>query len=743
MRAPVRLKIDIPLLFIVLLSAFLNGFNIWTDKYANTYYTTAVAAMMENLHNFFYASLDSAGSVTVDKPPVVFWIQTISAKFFGLHGWSVILPQALAGIGSVLLVYKLVKPTFGRAAALIGALVMACTPIAVAVSRTNNIDSMLVFTLLLAAALLFRGVRKGSVWRVLGAFAVVGVGFNMKMLQAYMVLPAFYLFYWVASSRSWKKKTGILAGATALMLVVSVSWAVVVDAVPADKRPFIGSSGTNSVLNLAFGYNGVSRLTGDRGQGGGGAPNFRSGGGFPAGGQNQRFGQGQGTDTSQPPNLAPDQGQGASQNPMSGQGQGDGQDQAPGQNQAPGQQDGGGFRGAPQGGGFGGFRQDGGGFGGPGGSGGPNGGRSGGMFGTGQSGPLRLFQSSLSDQASWLIPFALIGSVGLLGSIRRRRWTDKHKETIFWLSWLLPAAAFFSVAGFFHQYYLIMLAPPIAALTGAGFVEMWRAYRERNSWTSWLLPAAILATTVFAWYIVHPYDATIGGGWAAGIGLAGVIVTALLIVWRTRENLRPARLWAIAGLLTLLVGPVYWALTPITYGVSSMTPIVGPSSSREANGPQGGEFAGRGQGGGESGGTLDEGLYNYLKAHNTGQKYLLAVSDYGTAAPYMIDKGESVVILNGFNGSDRVYTADKLQALVAKGEVTYFLVGGGGMGGGRGSSTEVTQWIQQHGKEIPASEWQSSNGGAAQSEAGDGRGNGGFQGFGGFGRSATLYAVSL
>ncbi|WP_217592515.1 glycosyltransferase family 39 protein [Cohnella sp. GbtcB17] len=696
MKAPAKSKADLPLLFIVLLSVFLNGYGIWTDKYANTYYTTAVAAMMENFHNFFFASLDSAGSVTVDKPPVVFWIQTLSAKIFGLHGWSVILPQALAGIGSVLLAYKLVKPTFGVAAARIAALVMACTPIAVAVSRTNNIDSMLVFTLLLAAALLFRGVRKGSAWSVVFAFAMVGVGFNMKMLQAYMVLPAFYLFYWIASGLSWKKKTGVLAGATALMLAVSVSWAVAVDSIPADKRPYIGSSGTNSVLNLAFGYNGVSRLTGDRGQGGSGAPNFsRDGGGLRADGQSLRQGQ-----------------------------------EAPAQ-------DGGGFQGAPQGGagGFsGGFRQDGGGFGG---AGGPNGDRSGGMFGTGQAGPLRLFQASLSDQASWLLPFALIGSIGLLGSIRRRRWTDKHKETIFWLSWLLPAAAFFSVAGFFHQYYLIMLAPPIAALTGAGFIELWRAYRDRSGWVSWLLLSAIFATTAFAYYIVHPYDAMIGGGWAAGIGLVGLIATALLIVWRTRENLRPARLGAIAGLLTLLVGPVYWSLTPITYGVSSMTPIVGPSSSREAGGPQGGGLQGRGQGGGESSGSIDEGLYAYLKAHDSGQKYLLAVSDYGTAAPYMIDKGESVVILNGFNGSDQVYTADKLQALVAKGEVKYFLIGGGGMGGGRGGNAEVTQWIQEHGKEIPASEWQSSSVGTAQSGTDGRRFNGGFGG------SGTLYSVSL
>nr|WP_325050045.1 glycosyltransferase family 39 protein [Cohnella faecalis] len=271
MKLLAKYKLDIPLTFIALLAAFLNGYDIWTDKYVNTYYTTAVAAMMQSWHNFFFASLDSAGSVTVDKPPVTFWIQTLSADLFGLHGWSVILPQALAGVGSVLLVYKLVKPTFGLAAARIGALAMACTPIAAAVSRTNNIDSMLVFALLVGVALLFRGVRKGSIWSVLGAFAMVGVGFNMKMLQAFMVLPAFYLFYLLAAKWGWKKKTGILAGATAVLLVVSLSWAVVVDSIPADKRPYIGSSGTNSVLNLAFGYNGVSRLTGDRSTGGGGA----------------------------------------------------------------------------------------------------------------------------------------------------------------------------------------------------------------------------------------------------------------------------------------------------------------------------------------------------------------------------------------------------------------------------------------------------------------------------------------
>lgn len=196
---------DVVLVMIMLLAAVLYGYGIWNDQYANTYYTTAVGSMLQSFHNFFFASLDSAGSVTVDKPPVTFWLQTLSALVFGLHGWSVILPQVLGGVGSVLLVYLLVKPTFGRAAARLAALVMAATPVAAAVSRTNNIDALLVFTLLLAAWFLFRGTRTHRPGSLLAAFGLIGVAFNEKMLQAYMVLPAFYLFYLLAAQVNWKK----------------------------------------------------------------------------------------------------------------------------------------------------------------------------------------------------------------------------------------------------------------------------------------------------------------------------------------------------------------------------------------------------------------------------------------------------------------------------------------------------------------------------------------------------------
>ncbi|MDP4161129.1 MAG: glycosyltransferase family 39 protein, partial [Bacillota bacterium] len=270
-------RIDLLLIGIALLAAFLNIYGIWKDQYANAYYTAAVTSMLQSFHNFFFASFDPGGFVTVDKPPVAFWIQTLFASVLGVHGWSVILPQALAGVGSVLLIYVLVKPSFGKTSARLAALVAACTPVAVAVSRTNNVDSLLVFTLLVATWMLFRAVKtKKWIWSV-ASFAMIGVGFNIKMLQAYMVLPAFYLFYLLAFKVNWKKKLGVLAVSTATLLIVSLSWPLIVDSIPSENRPYIGSSQTNSVLELAFGYNGISRLTGQGGPGGGNRGGFDDG----------------------------------------------------------------------------------------------------------------------------------------------------------------------------------------------------------------------------------------------------------------------------------------------------------------------------------------------------------------------------------------------------------------------------------------------------------------------------------
>ncbi|MDT3428700.1 4-amino-4-deoxy-L-arabinose transferase-like glycosyltransferase [Paenibacillus forsythiae] len=746
---------------ILLLAAFLYGYGIWNDKYVNLYYTSAVGSMLQSWHNFFYASLDSAGSVTVDKPPVVFWIQTLFAWVFGLKGWSVILPQVLAGVGSVLLVYLLVKPAFGLAAARIGALAMALTPVAAAVSRTNNIDSMLVFTLLLATWFLFRGARTSKIGSLIAAFALIGVAFNEKMLQAYMVVPAFYLFYWLALKMNWKKKAGVLAACTAVMLAVSVSWAVIVDSVPASERPFIGSSTTNSVMKLAFGYNGVSRLTGDTGNGGRG--------GFPQGmnGEmplwNGADGQGMPGMNAGMPGMNGGNGDGQD---GGGQAAGQSTDAASGASADGGQQDGGMPGQFPGNGTDDGGRRE---FGQMGGGRGMNGG-SGGMFNTGTAGPLRLFQSELSGQASWLLPFILCGCVGIFSSLRRRQVTQEHKEAIFWLAWLLPVAGFFSVAGFFHQYYLIMMAPPIAALAGAGFVKLWSLYREHTGWLAWLLPAAILATAGFQWYILHPYAETIGAGWPIGILVGGLAAAGLLALFKVRS--RPlSRIAGIAGLLVLLLGPLYWSLTPIAYGLNSMIPAAGPDSRSGMGGgmnrvigggsgddgmtgvPGGADAqsgasvqsgaaqdganqddanAQNGTGapsddsardsrsgevqfgfGGNGSESVNESLVAYLKEHNTGEEYLFAAMNYSTGGPYIIE-GNKVVILNGFSGSDVVYTTETLQALVGSGKVKYFYIsGGGGMGGGREGNSELTAWITGHGTEIPSSEWQGASSGTS------------------------------
>lgn len=676
-----KLGSDVVLLIILLLAAFLYGYGIWNDQYVNTYYTTAVGSMMQSFHNFFFASLDSAGSVTVDKPPVTFWIQTLSALIFGLHGWSVILPQALGGVGSVFIVYLLVKPSFGRTAARLAALAMASTPVAAAVSRTNNIDAMLVFTLLLAAWFLFKGTKNHKIGSLLIAFGLIGVAFNEKMLQAYMVVPAFYLFYILAAKANWKKKTGVLAACTAVLIVISLSWAVIVDSIPASKRPYMGSSGTNSVLNLAFGYNGVSRLTGDRSTGGsgGGMPGF-GGGNFGNDGQMPGM-------NGEMPAMGGTGGPAADDGGMPGQGAG-------------GRTDGEG-------------RQFGGADGGQEGRGAMNGGMNGGgggMFNTGTAGPLRLFQSALSGQASWLLPFVLFGVIGIFASLRRKNFTMKHKEALFWLAWLVPAMGFFSIAGFFHQYYLIMMAPPVAALVGAGWSQLWNYYKERSNWLSWLLPVSVLATAVFQGYIIHPYDDTIGSGWSMGVLAAGIAAALLLIIVRIIKGLEKntfAHAAAVIGLLVLMIGPLYWSFTPITYGLNSMTPAAGPDSS---------ESGGFGGGGRNNTTGVNESLLAYLKEHNTGEQYLFAAMDYGTAGPYIIDEGEQVVILNGFNSSDVPYTTDTLKAFVQSGKVKYFLVTSGGMGGGRGgSNSEITSWITENGTEVPSADWQGtetgSNGG--------------------------------
>lgn len=638
---------------IIVIAIFFNFYGIWNDDTVNPYYTAAVTSMVQNFHNFFYGAFDPAGFITVDKPPVALWLQAISALIFGVHGWSVILPQALAGVGSVILLYVLVKPRFGAWAARITALIMTLTPIAVAVTRTNNMDAILVFILLLATFFLFKAVNRAKFGWLLLAFGLIGVGFNVKMLQAFMVVPAFLLFYFIAVKLSWRKKLIQLVVALILMLGVSVSWAVVVDQTAAAERPYIGSSQTNSVLELAFGYNGMERLLGQE-TGTGSSGNMEMGG--------------------PPSNNSTDSSNATPPTPPSGNVQ-DGADGAGTPPQ--------GNNGTPTTGGPGNTANSG--------TGSKMTGSTG-MFGTGNAGPLRLFQTALGDQISWFLPLAIIGMLAIFLAYRNEnkriyQLNAKQKEMVFWVAWLIPVAGFFSVAGFFHHYYLIMLAPPIAVLSGAGLAALFRLYRHKDNWQKFLLPTTLTLTGALQAFFVASYLPIL----AAVIGIAALGVSALLIAIRHQQPKLAAKITAIA-LAVLLIAPTYWSLTPILYGGNSSLPEAGPQLKQSS-------------GGGFADASVDSGLISYLQKNNTGETYLFGTTDATTAGPYIIKTKEAVMALGGFNGTDPTLTVKQLKQMIQSGEIKYFYL----PSNSKASDSDVVKWIQENGTKIDQSEWSSSS----------------------------------
>ncbi|SHI10579.1 4-amino-4-deoxy-L-arabinose transferase [Sporobacter termitidis DSM 10068] len=250
------------LFLILLLTAYLAGYKIWTLGDANAYYTAAVTSMLKSWHNFFFASLDPGGFITVDKPAAGFWLQCLSARIFGVHGWSVVLPEVVCSVVSVAVLFHIVKRSFGKAAGLLAALFLALTPIFIAATRSNNVDASLVMVCLLALWAVVAAAERGSLKHLLLAVSLIGLGFNIKMLQAYFYAPALYLVYFFTAKTGMKKRVGHLLIATAVLIAVSLSWCVAVDLTLASARPYVGSSTTNSALELAIGYNGIARVLG-------------------------------------------------------------------------------------------------------------------------------------------------------------------------------------------------------------------------------------------------------------------------------------------------------------------------------------------------------------------------------------------------------------------------------------------------------------------------------------------------
>jgi 4-amino-4-deoxy-L-arabinose transferase-like glycosyltransferase len=255
-----------------------------SSGWANSYYAAAAQAGTQDWKAWLFGSLDAGNAITVDKPPAAMWVMGLSGRLFGFNEFTMLLPEALMGVGAVAVLYLTVRRSSGPSAGLIAGLVLAVTPVATLMFRFNNPDALLVLLLVVAAYCTVRAIdastaRRMTMWMALTGSAI-GFAFLTKMLQAFLVVPGLALAVLVAAPFGvWKRLGALLVGGVAM--IVSAGWYVaLVSLWPADSRPYIAGSTDNSLLQLAFGYNGIERIAGNEGGGpGGGGPGHGPGGG--------------------------------------------------------------------------------------------------------------------------------------------------------------------------------------------------------------------------------------------------------------------------------------------------------------------------------------------------------------------------------------------------------------------------------------------------------------------------------
>ncbi|MGX1369854.1 4-amino-4-deoxy-L-arabinose transferase-like glycosyltransferase [Streptomyces canus] len=685
-RAP---RWSLPVLLAILaLAGVLYGWNL-SGSGLNSFYSAAVYSGTQSWKAWFFGSLDAGNFLTVDKPPFALMVMGLSCRVLGFGTWQMMAPEIAAALGTIWILHTSVKRVFGHVAAAIAALVLALTPITVAINRDNNPDTILVLLMVGGAALALRAVRTDRLLPLIGSAVLFGLAFNTKMLQGWIALPAVFAVYVYASRLGWRKKAVNLALAAVTLAVSSFWWATAVSLVPADDRPYIGGSTDGSAWNLIMGYNGLGRVLGGEGNGGGG------------GGGGATF--------------------------------------------------------------------------------------------AGSAGIGRMFNDILGGQISWLIPFSFLALVaGLLLCGRAPRTDLPRAALVLWGGWLVLHYLTFAMAeGTMHPYYTTALAPGIAALTGAGGVLLWRAFRGGDARWSWVLPAGLAVTGL--WAIVLLRRATGWNTWLwPVVGVLTVLAVVGLFVFRTAGSGTRLRLLGVsvaAAVVAALAGPTAYAASPAFAttggGMGGTNPTAGPSTgggmggpgggrggfggrnggpggelpggTQQAGGPAGGEFpdgnGGNGgnsgnsgnselpQGGGAPGGTtgelpgggtsggpsgggpgggggvggsVDSALVSYLEKHQDGATWLLAVSNSQSAGQLILSTHEPVISMWGFTGTDRAMTLARLKELVKKGELHYIQLGGGGMGGNSSLNQEITSWVQKNGTAVKASDYGTS-GSSAQS----------------------------
>ncbi|QQS01672.1 MAG: glycosyltransferase family 39 protein [Austwickia sp.] len=651
-------------LLLATLGFYLYGLS--ANGYANSFYSAAAQAGSVDWTAFFFGSSDAGNSITVDKPPAALWVMALSLRLFGLNSWAILVPEVLMGVATVGLLYRSVRRYVGHGGAMLAGAALALTPVAVLMFRFNNPDALLTLLLVAAAWATLRaiepeeqtpygGARRRFAMTSVRWFAVVGLfvglAFLTKTLQAFLLVPVLGLVYLIAAPGSiGRRALGALAGVSTMVLAGGW-WVAIVELLPANMRPYVGGSQTNSFLELTFGYNGLGRIDGNETGSVGGGPVGAAGG---AGGGGSMWGQ---------------------------------------------------------------------------------------------TGLFRMFLGISGGHVSWLLPTALIFLVaGLWATARTRRTDPLRAAFLVWGGWTIVTTLVFSfMAGIYHDYYTVALAPGIAGLVGLGAGLGWRR-RDVRLWTA-VLALGTAAAAIWA-FVLLTRVATVAYGPLRYVVLIAGLAAALLLLVHHRIHRRVVPIVAATAIAASLAGPAAYSASTVTSAHQGSIVTAGPAGVGQG-GPGG--FGGRGQFGGgfppgapgaqpgagmqpgagtqSGGGTQPQfpggmpggmggtgvtgrtggasGLLNAatpstavvqaLQANAGSYRWVAATIGSQNAAGLQLGTGEPVMPIGGFNGSDPSPTLAQFQSYVTSGQIHYFLAGGGMGGrqnGGSNAAAQISAWVQ-------------------------------------------------
>jgi 4-amino-4-deoxy-L-arabinose transferase-like glycosyltransferase len=236
--------------------------------WGNSFYAAAAQAGAQSWRAFFFGASDAAGTMTVDKPPASIWVMSLSVRLFGLSSWSLLVPEALMGVATVALLVATVRRVAGPWAGLLAGLLLALTPVLTLMARVDDPDVLLTLLLVAAAWSTTWALEDGRLRWALLTGALLGCAFLTKSLAAFLVLPGLAAAFLLAGPGGLRRRVLHLLAAGGALVLAGGWWVLVVELVPASSRPWVGGSRTDSPLDLALGYNGLGRLTGDEGSAG-------------------------------------------------------------------------------------------------------------------------------------------------------------------------------------------------------------------------------------------------------------------------------------------------------------------------------------------------------------------------------------------------------------------------------------------------------------------------------------------